>query len=470
MAVLVRPARNESARQRVESILARWEKADGTVLPRPLVIEGDLLQEDLGLDACAQRWIARYCHSVVHNAASLTFYGSDRNGEPWRTNVQGTRRVLELCRTAGIGHLHYVSTAYVCGLRTGPVSEDEVDVGQSMGNDYEASKLQAEQLVRAADYLQTRTIYRPSIIVGDSRTGYTSTFHGMYVPLRLAHTLVSKLALGSVNGEMVLTALGLSGDERKNFVPVDWVSAVITEIVGCREHHGKTYHMVTRHPTPVVRLAQLCQQAVEAYSTLADPSAQLQGAGEWFAENFFDQMRMYRSYWRDDPQFDDANTVTAAPHLPCAVLDDAVMMRMARFAIQTNFSTRRARPIRPEFDVHQHLSTLLEAERAAPPKRNGDRCLGLQVNGPGGGQWKLILHDRHLVAAEPGLGPECSAVFRLDSPTFQHLAMRHLTVGRAIAKGEVVVEGNGLTRPELEAVLQAAATVDTSGCLIGASH
>ena len=56
--------------------------------------------------------------------------------------------------------------------------ETELDVGQTPGNDYEHSKIEAERLVRAADWLDPPTIYRPSIIVGDSRTGYTATFHG----------------------------------------------------------------------------------------------------------------------------------------------------------------------------------------------------------------------------------------------------------------------------------------------------
>ena len=269
MAVLARPNRSQSARHRIETILTGWEKILGKVLPRPVVLEGDLVAEDLGLESGDLRWVSRHCTSVVHNAASLTFQGGNRNDEPWLSNVTGTRRVLDLCRRTGIREFHYVSTAYVCGLREGRVLESELDAGQEFGNDYERSKNEAETMVRNADFLGPATVYRPSIILGDSQTGRTTTYHGFYVVLRLAHTLVSRLAKGDTAGGQVVAGLGMCGHERKNFVPVDWVSAVMTHILMRPEHHGKTYHLVTRNPLPVAKLADLVQRAVETYSTLA---------------------------------------------------------------------------------------------------------------------------------------------------------------------------------------------------------
>ncbi|HYW78693.1 MAG TPA: SDR family oxidoreductase, partial [Thermoguttaceae bacterium] len=161
MAVVARGSRCESAHARIETILARWEQTEGQTLPRPVVFEGDLTAENLGLDDAALRWVGRHCDSVLHNAASLTFHGGDRDGEPWRSNVGGTRRLLELCRQTGIKQFHYVSTAYVCGKRTGRILESELDEQQELSNDYERSKLEAERMVRDADHLDGPTIYRP---------------------------------------------------------------------------------------------------------------------------------------------------------------------------------------------------------------------------------------------------------------------------------------------------------------------
>jgi thioester reductase-like protein len=82
LALLVRPTRKMSAEQRVEALMATWDAQLGRPLPRPHVIQGDLSRPDLGLDAEDRGWIAENCDLVLHNAASLTFHGTDRNGEP----------------------------------------------------------------------------------------------------------------------------------------------------------------------------------------------------------------------------------------------------------------------------------------------------------------------------------------------------------------------------------------------------
>jgi len=454
VAVLVRPGRSESARQRVEPLLSHWERETGETLPRPVVLAGDLTRPDLALSPEAFRWIARHCRGVVHNAASLTFHSAGRDAEPWRSNVGGTRHVLELCRRAGIRQLHYVSTAYVCGLRDGTVFESELDVGQELGNDYERSKLEAEVMVRQADFLDPPTIYRPAIIVGDSATGYTSTFHGFYSMVRLAHTLVRRMVLGSTGSQLVVRALSLLGHERKNFVPVDWVSAVLTHLFERPEHHGRTYHLTARQATSISEWAGVIQEAVERYSKLAEPADPAACDTQWFEAMFRAESAVYRTYWRDDPVFDGTNTAAAAPHLPCPVVDREMLMRMARFAIQSNFGKPRRGVLPPAFDAHSHLRGLAALPGAGESAEVDAVGLGLQVNGPGGGQWKLLVRDGRLLGVEDGLSPQRGAVWRLSSRTFQQLAAGQLSVRQAVCQGQVVIEGNGLPQAALEAVLQ----------------
>src|ERR1700693_207029 len=94
LALLVRASRKASAQKRVEAILCRWDEECGVALPRPVVLEGDLTQENLGLDADDLRWIARNCDGALHNAASLTFQAAGPDDEPWRSNLHGTEHVL----------------------------------------------------------------------------------------------------------------------------------------------------------------------------------------------------------------------------------------------------------------------------------------------------------------------------------------------------------------------------------------
>ncbi len=345
LAVLVRSSRKQSAAARVEAIVVHWEETLGKRLPRPVVLDGDLTQPLCGLDADARRWVASHCDELLHNAASLTFRGSDRDAEPWRTNVTGTKQVLELARETGLRHFHYVSTAYVCGLRTGLVMEDEIDVGQQFGNDYERTKVEAETLIHAATraaggFLDTATIYRPSIIVGDSCTGWTSTYHGLFAGLRLGHTLLTRVVKGTTSGPALLGLIGVALHDTKNFVPVDWVSAVIAHAVQTPSARGTTYHLTHPEPLSMDTVGRLIQEAVECYSQDASPDDPDLCDEQWFADTLGTQLDIYKSYLRNDPVFDRSHTAAIASHLPCPPLDMPTLMKMAIFAIDHDFGRK----------------------------------------------------------------------------------------------------------------------------------
>jgi len=341
LAVIVRRDRKRAAAARVEAIVVHWEETLGKRLPRPVVLEGDLTQPLCGLDTEARRWVAGHCDELLNNAASLTFRGTDRDQEPWRTNVTGTREILALARECGIRHLHHVSTAYVCGLRTGLVREDELDVGQDFANDYERTKVEGERLVRAAaatgGFLDTATVYRPSIIVGDSRTGWTSTYHGLFAALRLGHTLLSRVTKGTTSGPALLALIGVAMQDTKNFVPVDWVSAVIAHAIQTPASRGATYHLTHPQPLSMDTVGRLIQRAVEAYSPDASPDDPDLCDEDWFADNLRTQLDVYRSYLRNDPTFDRSATVALAAQIPCPPLDMPSLLRMAKFAIDHDF-------------------------------------------------------------------------------------------------------------------------------------
>src|SRR5437868_5583775 len=89
LAVLLRARGDQTARDRLEGVLGYWERQLGRPLARPVCLEGDVTSPGLGLDAAARRWAARHCHALLHNAASLTFTGPDRNKDPWLTNLTG---------------------------------------------------------------------------------------------------------------------------------------------------------------------------------------------------------------------------------------------------------------------------------------------------------------------------------------------------------------------------------------------
>jgi thioester reductase-like protein len=452
VAVLVRPGRLESGGQRIEAVMRHWESQAGHHLPRPVVFAGDLSAQDLGLSHRDRKWIGEHCDTLLHCAAAMTFR-ADARGEPWRTNVEGTRHVLDLCRQVGILKLHHVSTAYVCGLRVGRIRESELDVGQKYGNVYEESKIQAETLLRTSGHFHDLTVYRPSSIVGDSRSGYATSYHGFYLPLHLAYTVAGKIPYQQM-GERFFSLLGFQGNEGKNLVPVDWLSAAITYLVRRPEHHGKTYHLASPRPVTVRLIQEIVQEAIQSYTDRQPLRALSDVELASYERLFHDYMGIYRSHFRDDPEFDLTNTAGALAELPCPPVDRQMLLRVARFAMDNKFGAPRWEPIQLDFDAAKHLDALLQVGRATSGANGATQAVALQVNGSGGGQWHVWVDDGKVIGAGLGLGGDPCARIYLNTTTFASLASHTLSVEQSLARGRVLLERVRRTAPDLVTVLK----------------
>src|SRR5205823_4457876 len=121
------------------------------------------------------------------------------------------------------------STAYVAGTHNGVFAERDLDVGQSFHNSYEQSKFEAEQLVRAREDLPF-TILRPSIVVGDRSSGWTSAFNVLYWPLRA-------FARGLFDAVPAIPTAPV------DVVSIDYVADAIHELCQCPLAAGETYHL-----------------------------------------------------------------------------------------------------------------------------------------------------------------------------------------------------------------------------------
>jgi thioester reductase-like protein len=166
-----------------------------------------------------------------------------------RVNVDGTGNVLELCAEADkLERLNYVSTAYVAGVRKGVVYEHELALGQAFKNHYESTKFQAEVWVREAMDDVPTTIYRPAIVVGDSRTGETQKFDGPYYMLRV-------VAFAESRG-MPIPQFGRSAAPF-NVVPVDFVVDALVAGSLSANAVGETLHLVDPEPVTASELLTL---------------------------------------------------------------------------------------------------------------------------------------------------------------------------------------------------------------------
>jgi len=223
-------------------------RADLATLPAPEaeILEGDVAHMHLGLSGAEWQALAGEVTHVWHLAAKTRLSGGP--AELRRVNVDGTRNVLELCAAArSLERLMHFSTAFVSGTRVGVILEDELAVGQRFHNAYEETKFQAELLVRRAQSDLPATVLRPSIVVGDSRTGEIDRFDGPYA---LAILLVaSPLAV----------PLPLPGDAVAplNVVPVDFVVDAAVAISRHPAGAGRTVHLVDPSPLSARRVYEL---------------------------------------------------------------------------------------------------------------------------------------------------------------------------------------------------------------------
>lgn len=443
---LVRPTRQLTAKQRIDAVLADFER-NGSLLTRPVVLAGDLSKEQLGLSPSNLDWLKRNCDSVVHSAASLSF--REQDGEPHATNVVATRRLLAVCEAANIRIFRHVSTAYVCGLRTGRVFEDELDVGQDFGNPYEETKVAAEKLVRAAA-LDAYTVFRPAIIVGDSETGFSSTFHGLYTPLRVLSAMSDYVSLDDLFASAWVSSLGLTGTEGKNFVPVDWVSDAMVSILQRGKDENRTYNIASSSPVTVNRFYAAYERSIRNVVT-RETRCRAESSGKTSLDSpelkslvatYTDSMSAYQSYWRDDPEFDTSNTERVLPDKPAPDLTDEQLDRLCNFALGTNFQwTPEVRELRKSTvqDLASQWTQIGLGEYGGTLQ--ADQAIVLTVAGRGGGQW-TIRRDQGHVRAEMGKttdSPTCE--LRLNSLVADRILAGVLRTEDALQRGGVLVIG-----------------------------
>jgi len=303
--VLARGAKNVPARDRVVAVLRdvgvnHFENLD--------VFEGDISVPGLGLSESATRRVLFSTDEVWHCAASLSFQEEDRE-EIFRMNVGGTRHVLELVKRTPTRRLHHVSTAYIAGSRSDLALETEIDVGQGFRNPYEESKCQAELMVADAERhgAIAASVYRPSIVIGDSKSGRVTHFHGVYAFIRGLWTALERLRRRMPDGGFIKLPLRVLGAETQtlNFVPIDYVVDGMVEIAKNPNSLGGTYHLANPIPTENrLWLPHICRvlrvegiQLVGENSFLKTPMTKLEAL-------FQKQMAFYYQYLQGEPRFD----------------------------------------------------------------------------------------------------------------------------------------------------------------------
>jgi thioester reductase-like protein len=245
LALLIRDKPGQTGRQRADAFLSPAHRE------RVQVFSGDVSLPNLGLDSAASGQLNAEVSRVIHSAATVRFDHS--LDEARQTNVEGTRHILDFAAASrNLRSFAYVGTSYVAGERNGLVLESELSVGQGFRNTYEQTKSEAEALVRSRLGSLPGIILRPSIIVGDSRTGVTSSFKMMYWPLKIYARGLWRTVPGYPDAVL-------------DVVPVDFVADAIAHTIFDDAAIGNTLHLCAG-PHGSATIEQIAQRAMEYFN------------------------------------------------------------------------------------------------------------------------------------------------------------------------------------------------------------
>ena len=222
-------------RARVE--LERIANQTGMPFSNFRILEGDIAQPNLGMSqddlavAISQPTVLLHLAAIYDLALARDI--------AMRVNVAGTRNVNAFARLLpNLRHYHYVSTCYVAGKRKGRILETELEHADGFRNYYEESKYLAEVEVDSLKSELPIIIHRPSVVCGDSETGETAKYDGVYYLINYLRKWPGLLTLLNIGNR----------DVSLNLVPVDFVVAGIVALAGDTRAVGQTVQLADSNP------------------------------------------------------------------------------------------------------------------------------------------------------------------------------------------------------------------------------
>ena len=261
--LLVRGNSSSDVRNRIENIIntSSLKMKYDCIWNRINIVNGDICLNQFGLSSSQYNQLAERTTHIIHAAANTKFHLPLKMAHS--VNYNGTKNIMSFAqfakRKAQLRRVAHISTAYVSGNRTGIIYENEIEAGQKFSNNYEQTKFESEQYVRNLMGDIPITIFRPSIIVGDSKTGKTTCFNVLYYPINLIYQRQLHFLFGF-------------RDTPLDVVSVDFVSDAIYHILLKTEKGiGHTYHL-TAGPRNETTAGEVIDEAVRYFNQIQSNS------------------------------------------------------------------------------------------------------------------------------------------------------------------------------------------------------
>jgi NAD(P)-dependent dehydrogenase (short-subunit alcohol dehydrogenase family) len=222
----------EGSETRLQRLIKRWESLYGAdVGERVHPVAGNLTLPLLGVTKEQIAALRGQIEHFFHVAAVYDMTASEERNR--NVNVGGTAEAVELARAVRAGCLHHVSSIAVAGDYRGRFDEEMFDEGQRLPSAYHLTKFESERIVREQSKVPWR-VYRPAVVVGDSRTGEMDKIDGPYYffkAIQRMRRLPQWLPLVGLD-------LGYT-----NIVPVDFVADALDRIAHEPGLDGSAFHL-----------------------------------------------------------------------------------------------------------------------------------------------------------------------------------------------------------------------------------
>jgi len=237
------------SRGRLEELRTSWGADGARIVP----VSGDLTQAGL---AVSEEDLVAMRGEIDHFFHLAAIYDITANAEAQEiANVEGTRHALELAGAVEAGCFHQVSSIAAAGLYRGEWREDMFEEAEKLDNNpYFRTKHESERLVRES--ARPWRVYRPGIVVGDSRTGEIDKIDGPYYFFkslqRARKVLPSWLPIAGIEGGEI------------NIVPVDFVASAIDHIAHEPDLDGRAFHLTDPNPRTAGEVINIFAKAADA--------------------------------------------------------------------------------------------------------------------------------------------------------------------------------------------------------------
>ena len=240
----------EKSAKRVDELLGYW----GVDKTRAVPVHGDLALPGLGIAKAERSKLEHKTITQVFHLAAVYDLKADEESQRI-ANIDGTRNVVGFANDLGATCFHHVSSIAAAGLYEGAFREDMFDEAENLDHPYFSTKHESEKIVRNECQVPWR-VYRPGIVVGDSRTGEMDKIDGPYYFFKLIQRMRQLLPPW-------MPTIGLEGG-RINIVPVDFVVDALDHLAHKKGLDRKCFHLVDPEPKRVGEVLNIFAKAAHA--------------------------------------------------------------------------------------------------------------------------------------------------------------------------------------------------------------